>query len=50
MIKASRGYWDVDRCSWVVVEPVREHAREVGGVPEPRASTAEEPATPGDPR
>lgn len=49
MVKASRGYWDVDRCTWVVVEPVREAARQ-GGVPEPRAAATEEPATERDNR
>lgn len=50
MVKASRGYWDVDRCAWVAVEPVREAARQGGGVPEPRAAATEEPATERDNR
>jgi hypothetical protein len=49
VISARPGYWDVDRCSWVGVDPVyvvpplrhadHPHDRAPGAVPAPRADS-----------
>jgi hypothetical protein len=49
VISARPGYWDVDRCSWVGVDPVyvvpplrhadHPHDRAPGGVPAPRVDS-----------
>jgi hypothetical protein len=51
MINVKPGYWDVDRCSWVGVDPTyvvpplrhaeRPHDADQPVVPEPRASLSE---------
>jgi hypothetical protein len=48
MINAKPGYWDVDRCSWVGVDPMyvvpplrhaeHPHDRDPSVLPEPRAA------------
>jgi hypothetical protein len=53
VISARPGYWDVDRCSWVGVDPVyvvpplrhadHPHDRAPGGVPAPRADSDSDP-------
>ncbi|MGH8971098.1 MAG: hypothetical protein ACRDV1_14250 [Actinomycetes bacterium] len=55
MTNVKPGYWDVDLCSWVGVDPMyvvpplrhadQPHDRAVPTVPEPRVAAHDEPVT-----